>query len=1018
MKQRKSYDLSAISSSIKQKMAEREAFVPYQRPAICRAAIQLTFDPAQMEWEPQDKAYLETNSTPLANGHWELKDDVRRRILLQLKADRQLLVNYTRFGNPNERYSKEQGVLGAVLKGWKLRLQEMTTEQLKVLFRVKFWVDGGGYDLPSHEVIRNILGRHEIADKFRRQTSNFSGRTQELNILREYVFAPSPAGQDLQEFPPLLVYGIGGIGKSTLISKFLLDEAIRPDRYRMPFVYLDFDHPGLTISNPLALFAAGMRQLAAQFPAKTGEDAPLENALGDLLATQSLRSESFEQEKRRPVRKGSRVTSASWRRILSDLSSRHLGSYEITKQPILIVLDSFEEAQYRTGETAIRNFLEFLNELTNRLPNLRLLIVGRSDLVVSPFRFQKLPVGNFDAQAAQAYLKALGVKQAALRSLIQMKVGGNPLTLKLAAALAEQEGVGSEISLSDFAGQLAGTQVQELLVRRNVEHIRDPEVQQLALPGMLLRRIDAEVIQHILAPVCGLGEISAAKAQDLFEGLQRVTFLIEMVGGELHFRRDLRIALREEIWRKQQAQCITLHRRAADYYHLDNNPSREPKLMAEHYYHVLQLDGKPWADADSVDWKSLRPFLEDALMELPPRAAAYLARKFSVRLPAAIMNQAGQEENDWSMVRRMEEVAVLGFGGVEQMTEVWEQVRDRTESNEFFFIYYRQLLALRLGYFDLMLDDLSPRAFAKLEGMDVYLNLLRHNYQGTYQEGLDALKAAGDLKLTGQQRLELGVLLLKFHGLQQHHFPEDWLNWFVGFAANFPDNEIDKEVFEAQTNWRPYTARLFEARKTNEPAQRAEFEQICRDIHAQFTALSEMYLAMVATLSDVAQDRFSLVLQNETKRLLEDIAAGGIPEVNAHDYADFLMEYFNGDEQQISAFMERVVVGNEEKVQAPSTPDTSPPLPGRHSDPTKTKSGVEDTLGGTLVGGLFSLDEAFDRAELLAKDRQDESMLNEVLLLRARYNSVQKRQMSNTYTSADGATEEAKIKIALTHLFK
>lgn len=983
--------------------------MPHDQPAIRRAAIQLTFNPEDMKWEDQERAYLETNSTKLPDGHWELMDNARSRILLALKANDQLLDNYTRFGVLHERYSKEQRVLGAVLKGRKLRLGEMTTAELKILFRIKFWVDGGGYDLPSHEVIRNILGRHEITDKFLRQTSSFSGRKEELAVLKDYVFSPSPAGQDLQDYPPLLVYGIGGIGKSTLISKFLLDEAIRPNRYRMPFVYLDFDHPGLTISNPLSLFAAGLRQLAAQFPVMEGEEAHLENALGDLLAAQALRAASFSPEGEDQLKtKGKTLTftSASWQRTLDDLSRRHLEGVELTSQPILIVLDSFEEAQYRTGETVIRNFLEFLDELTGRLPNIRLLIVGRSDLVVSPFNFQKLPVGDFDEDAAKAYLKALGIEQPEVRYLIQEKVGGNPLTLKLAAALAEQEGVGTDISLTDFASQLAGTQVQELLVRRNIEHIRDPEVQELALPGMLLRRIDAKVIEKVLAPVCGLGDITPQKAQDLFEGLQRVTFLIEMVGGELHFRRDLRIALRDEIWRKQRDQCLRLHHFAAEYYHPADNPGNDPKLLAEHYYHVFQFEGKPSDGADSVSWGPLRPFLEDALMELPPQAAAYLARQFKVRLPAAIMEQAGQEENDYSMVRRMEEVTLLGYGGLQQMYEVWEQVNDRTESNEYSFIFYRQLLAVRLGYFTRVLDDLAPRSRAKIQGEETYLELLKANYTGDYSAGLAAATEYNFLSLRPQLALEAGVFMLKLQGLLQLPFDEDMLVWFSRLVDDFPADQPANTKIE-QGIWRPFTARLWDVHKTAIPLQKAQFEGLCRSIHSYYTSDVAAYAIMVEALVSVDPARFSLVLQNETKRLVEDIATPGVDGVVAHDYADFIMEYFGGDWESINKFLSRLEGKQTNSGKVPQAPNTSSGRAGESRDLEEKSNPSVEQIKGLIAEDR--LPEALGKIQELATEFGDEFALNQAYLLSSRYQSLEDNQTKGYVTNSDSSVQRGQI---------
>jgi hypothetical protein len=1025
MKQRKSYDFSAIGRSIQQKMAERDAYVFHERPAVIKAALLLTFDPETMEMEDEDRRFLEASCSQLSETKWELNNEVRNKVLLALKERKELHVNYTRFGVREEKYTKEQSIFGAVLKGWKIKLDELSVTELNVLFRVVSWVDGGGYDLPSRDSIRNTLDRLSLARKFGRQTANFKGREEELKALRDYVYGGLSSGQNLESYPPMLVYGIGGIGKSTLIGRFLVKEAIQVKGTQLPFAYLDFDHPGLSISNPLALFAAGFRQIVAQFPAGEGEEALLENALGSLQATLARRNDSGVDEfgnRTKPVTKfSSNVSIRSWEQILGDLSRRYLkrakdNGWEPTS-PILIVLDSFEEAQYRSGETVIRNFLEFLNSLTELLPNIRLLIVGRSDLVVSPFNFRKLPVGDFDEAATLAYLEAVGVKDYDVRHLIQQRVGGNPLTLKLAAALVEKEGVGEKISLAEFAKGLAGTQVQELLVRRNIDHIRDPEVKQLALPGMLLRRIDTGVIQKVLAPICGLGKITEEKARSLYEGLQRVTFLIELLGGEIHFRRDLRIALRDEIWRKERGQCIALHREAADYYgnHTDD------KGQAEHYYHVFQLNGKPGADADEVDWKRLRPFLEDALMELPPQAAAYLARQFSVRLPQEIMDKAGQEENDWSMIQRMEEVAINGIGGMNQMEEVWNEVESRQDSNEFFFIYYRQILALRLGYYDRMLDDLTPRALAKLEGMEVYLEVLRSNYTQDYIPGLTLAKDGDFLKLTPRQVLEAGVLVLKFQGLLLQPFDEAFVKRLSQMAADFPAEDPSVK-YGPQQNWRLFSDRLWDVRQTSDQEKKAQFYGLCQAIHSYFTAGTDEYPDFVARLAEVNVDNFSLVLRNETKKLLEDIAVPGTPEVVAHDYVDFLVERYGGDWYEVGNFIDRATpleseAPTVEEAEAPAPIQQPLPSPksidGKLPSPKLIAEADTNILDAQKLIQDGRLNEAIDKIAPFIQKSTDEGLINQFYLLQFQSKSLETERIQGTMTHDDGRREEARLVMSL-----
>jgi len=66
-----------------------------------------------------------------------------------------------------------------------------------------------------------------------------------------------------------MITGIGGAGKSTLVAKFILDQLEHNSQKKLPFVYFDFDKPGLSVSNPLELAIDALQQLSVQFPASS-----------------------------------------------------------------------------------------------------------------------------------------------------------------------------------------------------------------------------------------------------------------------------------------------------------------------------------------------------------------------------------------------------------------------------------------------------------------------------------------------------------------------------------------------------------------------------------------------------------------------------------------------------------------------------------------------------------------------------------------------------------------------------
>ena len=106
----------------------------------------------------------------------------------------------------------------------------------------------------------------------------FFGRARELAEMAEYAELVLVAGHlaragrrlrrilKISNKPPLMIFGPGGAGKSTLVAKFVLDYVDAAGARRFPFAYLSFDRPDLNIEQPLTLLEEAARQMAALFP--------------------------------------------------------------------------------------------------------------------------------------------------------------------------------------------------------------------------------------------------------------------------------------------------------------------------------------------------------------------------------------------------------------------------------------------------------------------------------------------------------------------------------------------------------------------------------------------------------------------------------------------------------------------------------------------------------------------------------------------------------------------------------
>src|SRR5262249_37717732 len=103
----------------------------------------------------------------------------------------------------------------------------------------------------------------------------FQGRVSELDQLRNYigVLPPQTLRSKIARVwprptarPALSVFGPGGVGKSALIGRFVLEHWRLTADERIPFAYLDMDRAALSVSDPAGLLLEMLRQLELQFP--------------------------------------------------------------------------------------------------------------------------------------------------------------------------------------------------------------------------------------------------------------------------------------------------------------------------------------------------------------------------------------------------------------------------------------------------------------------------------------------------------------------------------------------------------------------------------------------------------------------------------------------------------------------------------------------------------------------------------------------------------------------------------
>jgi hypothetical protein len=555
-------------------------------------------------------------------------------------------------------------------------LENQSHQQLLRTLQVSEWLNGIITGVPEPQVVLHKIEIENLLSSFRFLVGDhFRGRTAELARLSDYVGVMDASSFaslvtrgfrqffSLSEKPPLVLHGPGGVGKSTLLAKFILDHVMLAtsapaetpdlDSDRFPFAYLDFDRPSLIAEEPITLLLEALRQIEVQFPNSSTSLKKLRDAWNQRIENRTAR-------KRQPA--ASTDSSASRidkRDLFLDEFAEEVKPLLTGDKPLLFILDTFEEVQYRS-RAFVEEVFDFLESLQKRIPTLRTVLSGRAPIESVKFKTDSLPVSIFDTEIAQGFLQSHGIKDPEMARLVALQVGGSPLTLKLAVELLNREDPGAKgiknLKTRDrFLKKLDDGAIQVQLFTRILEHIHDPDVAKLAHPGLVLRRITPELILKVLAGPCEVAVPDMDRARQLFEELGREVALVSQAGDNaLVHRTDLRKVMLEPLRKDKADKVEQIHHNAVEYYQtFDDGVSR-----AEEIYHRLSLGidrnvlESRWAD-------SVQQNLGSAIEELPLKSKAFLAAKLKLEVDDSVWQQA--ELEDWETHARMRATDLLAL---------------------------------------------------------------------------------------------------------------------------------------------------------------------------------------------------------------------------------------------------------------------------------------------------------------------------------------------------------------------
>jgi hypothetical protein len=660
---------------------------PAHGPYHQAAAVLSSFDPGTLRplgfapgsGTPPDAGEVLADSVELrepgGSALRTLTPAVRIAVLRQLRAEKRL--GEALAANPRRPDDPVQRALEAYLLGPAPPLDRQTLPQLAAAYQVIDWLRAAGFEhLPERAEISQRVDWLALLQPFEHLAGDhFRGRAAELDRLRAYA-GVMPPGSALSRLTlaastetriPLLVYGPGGVGKSTLLARFILEHARAQRQDRFPFAYLDFDRPDVAAEEPLTLLVEAVRQLGIAYPRARESCDRIRRGWLDLI---SQRHASPAAGLARQQTGSARVDAAA----IQDFRSL-IGSLGAQDRPLLLVLDTFEEVQYRS-RSYVAAIWRLLDGLWQAVPRLRVVIAGRGE--VPEHETDPLHLSGLDEEAAIGYLQARGVADPALARALAKQVGGSPLSLKLASELVQREGVdaGGQLDIATrefFFLRIDDAIIQRQLYRRILGHIHDEDVRRLAHPGLVLRRITPALILEVLAAPCALAISSLAEAAELFAKLRREVSLVTVdPDGALRHRQDVRMLMLRLLQADEAEKTRSIHARAVAFY--ERQPAA-PIERAEEIYHRLWLD-QPAATIDPRWLPGIEPHLARAMEELSGARKAYLASRLGADIDEATRNLADLE--DWEQIASREARVLLNRQRPQDVLDLFAARRERS----------------------------------------------------------------------------------------------------------------------------------------------------------------------------------------------------------------------------------------------------------------------------------------------------------------------------------------------------
>lgn len=464
---------------------------------------------------------------------------------------------------------------------------------------------------PDRRALRQLIARAQFLADYQPLLKNgFFGRDAELAELKNFLAAPRAQHS---AWDGLILAGTGGAGKSTLLAKFT-QEALYHNLATT--IVLDFDRPGIDPGDSYWMALEIARQIGYQHE---GAQSAMHAARTSI---RRLQAEYGDFGSSASVSESSRGIHGS---ILAEIAT----TLQAIGQPLLLVLDTFEDVAQRG---LIDCTMAWLNELADQFGSTPLKVVfsGRlyetSRALLQRYGVQRvIEIDELDPDQAQQLLIGLDIDPAlAARIAHSSFLPRRPLELKLMARMVQKDDTLSVTVLEQEirGGGNAGRELFAGLVYRRVLQRVSPQAQALAVPGLVLRYINQDLIKSVLIPALALPAMSDAQINAALDALANYEWLAYRQDDTVWHHRDLRRSMLKAMIGNDQDAARAIHRRAAEYF----RERRGERNQAEAIYHELMLADGVGA-TQKLDVREIRrahQYIGTSIDDLPPAAAALL----------------------------------------------------------------------------------------------------------------------------------------------------------------------------------------------------------------------------------------------------------------------------------------------------------------------------------------------------------------------------------------------------------